>query len=142
MKHPYIELQILQLKIFFVAIEMHIVLWITAIIIVSCCDAVGVWKRISGKLELIPDDDGTDTRIPQYWSPVFAAYQGTGYLYGGSRTPAVWDTVSDYVYKVDLETASVLKISGSGYFGRIPNSLPTKGVAGSAIPPPKDNAAL
>jgi hypothetical protein len=93
-------------------------------------------------LEHIPNDDGTDTRIPQCWAHGFAAYQSTGYLYGGSRTPDTWNFVSDYLYKVDLETGNVLRVSGSKTFNNIPVNLPAKGIPGSSAPPPKDSPAL
>jgi hypothetical protein len=101
----------------------------------------GVWTRISGTLSAISNDDGLSTRIPQSWSMGYASSGRTGYLYAGSSVGGQ-ERVSDYLYRIDLDSAAVLRVSGSTFFNNIPASLPLKGVAGSTAPPPKDAPAL
>jgi hypothetical protein len=103
---------------------------------------IGTWTRISGTTDYIQYDEGSNAILPQSYVMAFAAYQSTGYIYGGSRPPDGWNEVNGYLYTVDLEDGSVRRVSGGNFFNNFPQQMPELGVPGSGTPPPKARAAL
>jgi hypothetical protein len=117
------------------------------LMISSSLSQIGTWTRISGELYSILNDQGSVNEIPQYWNPGFASdNQGTGYLFGGSkesqRIVSGWNDVTDYVYRVNLDSGNVTRIYGNS-FRYVPSSLPNINTPSKILGcPPKEGAAL
>jgi hypothetical protein len=104
--------------------------------------ALGNWSLIAGEMKEIQNDDGSATEIPTMSGCAVAkdTNDSYAYIFGGLRH---WRTsMNNYLYKMNIETGEVNRISGYTAFDIQPANLPALGIPSEIPPPPRDLAAM